>query len=75
MSITALQIAGMNYVTLCVLCSGKGEREQSYTIGCGMGSYSSVGCCDYCKGSGVRMKDGKDVPVSALAQIKERAVT
>ena len=65
---------------VCPLCDGKGEYEQRYTVGCGMGTYKSIGPCDYCKhpeghlyngmkGLGYRMKDGSTVSLSVINQI------
>lgn len=34
---------------LCEVCKGAGEYEQTYIVGCGGGSYRSVGRCDWCK--------------------------
>jgi hypothetical protein len=39
---------------LCVVCDGEGRYRQTYTAGCGMGSFQSMGDCDYCARSGVR---------------------
>jgi hypothetical protein len=38
----------------CEVCKGKGEYRQTYTAGCGFGSYRSMGKCGYCNGTGQR---------------------
>lgn len=74
-----------DYVTLCGVCDGKGVYEQTYTAGCGMGSYRSSGKCGYCGGVGLRYQFaetgyGRDnpIPISVIVQIlttRERAAT
>jgi len=41
----------------CTVCKGKGETEQVYTAGCGMGSYKSMGPCSWCNGIGLVLKN------------------
>ena len=36
----------------CEVCKGAGQYEQTYTIGCGMGSHQSLGKCAWCDGVG-----------------------
>lgn len=43
------------HIALCGICNGKGQYEQTYTAGCGMGSFRSVGRCDHCEGTGLRL--------------------
>ena len=64
-------------VEVCPICNGAGEYRQTYTAGCGMGTYRALGPCDYCKhpskfmkGLGYRMKDGGEVPLSVINQIE-----
>lgn len=64
------------YIEICPVCVGLGEYKQTYTAGCGMGTYRSVGPCSYCKnpnvfmrGLGYRMKDGSEVPLSVINQM------
>ena len=58
-------------VKVCWCCKGKGEYRQTYTAGCGMGSYSALGDCEYCKRTGYLYKStGKAVPPSVVTQIK-----
>lgn len=36
----------------CKVCKGEGKYRQTYTAGCGFGSFQSMGKCDYCNGTG-----------------------
>jgi hypothetical protein len=54
--------------TLCTVCDGEGKYEQTYTAGCGMGSYQSIGKCDWCDGHGLRMGD-KPAPYSVVNMV------
>lgn len=56
-------------VRLCGSCGGAGQYKQTYTAGCGGGSYQSMGPCDRCKSVGLRYHTGGDVPISVIAQI------
>lgn len=53
---------------LCVVCKGDGRYEQTYTIGCGMGTCRSMGKCDYCNGKGL-MQGNKPAPESVRNQV------
>lgn len=59
----------------CRVCKGKGEYEQTYTIGCGYGSYQSVGRCDYCGGTGKKKVEVEATPPSpsTASEVDERA--
>jgi hypothetical protein len=57
------------YVKKCYFCDGLGERQQTYTIGCDMGSHTMMGRCDHCGGLGLRMQDGGLPTISVLNQI------
>lgn len=43
------------HIRLCGCCGGTGEYEQLYNAGCGMGHYRSVGRCDWCNGTGLKL--------------------
>lgn len=65
------------YISRCGLCDGAGEYDQSYTAGCGMGRYHTLGPCHHCGGSyGIRGsgfvydETGKAVGDSVLAQLE-----
>lgn len=53
---------------LCEVCKGHGRYEQTYTVGCGMGSYLSMGRCGWCSGKGV-MQGREVAPESVINQI------
>jgi DnaJ-class molecular chaperone len=55
---------------LCEVCKGEGRYEQTYTIGCGMGTHKSMGCCDYCDGQGVTQQR-KPASASIINQIMQ----
>lgn len=67
------------YVRQCGVCSGHGVYKQTYTVGCGGGSYQSEGCCDWCHGIGLRIDEdsglphkirrAEDFPISIINQI------
>ncbi len=57
-------------VRLCGCCDGKGEYEQSYIVGCGGGSYRSMGPCNWCNEQGFVYKaTSEPVSSSVRAQI------
>ena len=64
------------YVEECPVCKGEGEYRQTYTAGCGNGSFMMTGPCSHCKhpdvfmkGLGYRMKDGSVVPPSVAVPL------
>ena len=59
---------------VCPVCKGAGEYRQTYTAGCGMGSYQSTGSCDWCEGEGVLM-NGKAASSSVINQIRVASST
>ncbi len=56
---------GLHYIKECEVCKGEGRYEQIYTVGCGMGSYKSMGPCDWCKQVGY-MDKRFNAPASAI---------
>lgn len=78
----APEITLPEYVEPCWACDGAGEREQSYTAGCGMGYYRTTGPCDHCRPRGSRHYNGQGyvyketgtpVPDSVLIQMGVRS--
>lgn len=68
-------IDGMDYLQKCFCCDGNGEYEQTYTVGCGGGTYRSTGRCDYCGGIGITLVNSPDkVSASVIAQIRTKAI-
>lgn len=65
-------IDGMDYVKPCYFCSGEGEYEQTYTVGCGGGYYRMKGGCDHCGGTGIMTINNTRVSKSVLKQIDTR---
>jgi hypothetical protein len=64
-------------VSLCRSCGGKGRYPQTYTAGCGGGTYTSMGECGHCAGVGLRYFNGNSVPLSVINQIlvaRQRAI-
>lgn len=66
-----------DYVEKCSWCNGTGQYEQTYTAGCGMGYFRSLGPCERCgkgdswKGVGYVYKaTGQPVGASVVAQIE-----
>jgi hypothetical protein len=57
------------YVHKCSWCDGAGQYRQTYTVGCGGGSYRTMGSCDNCDGIGLVYFDGGPVPPSVIDQI------
>lgn len=57
---------------ICGVCEGEGKYEQTYTQGCGMGSYRSKGMCDHCKGEGL-ISGGSPAPDSVINQVRQAA--
>lgn len=53
---------------ICYTCGGTGMYEQTYTAGCGMGYYRSMGRCERCKGI-LLLQDGKPASRSVINQI------
>lgn len=66
--VTADKLKLPEFVRVCPLCKGEGKTEQTYTAGCGMGSYRSMGACEYCKGWRFLSGD-KPITSSILNQI------
>lgn len=58
---------------ICPLCRGEGQREQTYTAGCGGGYYRSMGGCEYCDGTGLCQGAGFCCP--APASVREQVLT
>lgn len=59
------------YAEPCGVCEGSGEYPQTYTAGCGMGTYRHRGPCDYCRETGLLYRGTlKPPPDSVLEQIK-----
>jgi DnaJ-class molecular chaperone len=49
-----LKALGPDYnAVLCEVCKGMGRYEQTYTAGCGMGSYQTMGPCTWCNKTGL----------------------
>lgn len=44
------------HIAFCARCGGKGQYEQTYTVGCGGGYYRSMGSCSSCDGTGLVLK-------------------
>jgi DnaJ-class molecular chaperone len=65
-------IEGMDYLETCRMCAGEGAYNQTYTAGCGQGSFTMKGTCDHCGGTGIRTKHGGKVSRSHLNQIDTR---
>lgn len=65
-------IEGMDYLTTCPLCAGKGRYKQTYTAGCGQGYFTMEGPCDYCAETGIITINGGMVSRSHLMQIETR---
>ncbi len=59
---------------VCAACAGRGEREQTYTAGCGGGYYRSMGPCDSCEATGL-LQGGEAAPASVRAQVLIAAST
>lgn len=58
-----------NFVAeLCDVCKGRGEYEQTFTNGCGMGYSRMRSGCDYCDGTGM-LQGGKAAPASVREQV------
>jgi DnaJ-class molecular chaperone len=53
---------------ICWACHGRGEREQTFTAGCGGGYYKIHAGCDYCDGTGLLQGD-KPAPASVREQV------
>lgn len=53
---------------ICSICDGHGEREQTYTAGCGGGYFKSMGPCEYCEEHGL-LQNGKPAPISVVIQV------
>lgn len=53
---------------ICWGCDGRGEREETFTAGCGGGCYRSRTGCDYCDGTGLQQA-GKTAPASVREQV------
>lgn len=63
---------GANFVAeICGLCDGEGSYLQTYTAGCGMGTYRMTGRCDCCAGTGL-MQGRHGAPRSVLNQVLVR---
>jgi DnaJ-class molecular chaperone len=58
---------------LCEVCKGHGRYRQTYTAGCGFGSYESMGSCDYCHSKGLVHMHHRNVaaPESVYNQVIE----
>lgn len=70
---TGLKALGPNFeADICDGCNGVGKTLQNYTVGCGMGSYESMGPCPWCKGCGL-LQGSKPVPASVLNQVLNAA--
>ncbi len=55
---SGLQALGPNFsAEICTICDGAGQYVQTYTAGCGMGYYRSMGRCDWCAGKGLLQGD------------------
>lgn len=60
---------GPNFLaTICPICKGFGECQQRYTAGCGSGSYTTVGGCDYCGATGP-LQGNREAPDSVREQV------
>jgi hypothetical protein len=59
---------------ICPLCDGEGQRQQTYTRGCGMGYSTMVGGCDYCDGTGL-LQGTEPAPSSVRVQVLEAALS
>lgn len=57
-------------VQVCSVCNGQGKYEQTYIVGCGYGTYRSMGPCDWCNSTGFVYKGGDTVPASVVNQIR-----
>lgn len=57
--------------SVCFLCNGLGQHEQTYTAGCGGGYYKANGPCEACGSTGLRQGDGyrAPAPVSVIEQV------
>jgi len=57
--------------SVCFMCQGQGQYEQTYTAGCGGGYYKATGPCDCCGSTGLRQGDGysSPAPVSVIEQV------
>jgi hypothetical protein len=67
----------IGHVRKCGWCDGKGEYEQSYNYGCGLGRFKSMGPCQcrydgapgYLNGCGFVYEDGSHIPISVYNHI------
>lgn len=57
------------YLRRCGVCDGDGCYDQTFTAGCGMGSYKMVADCDYCHGAGIVYECGDPLTASVIAQL------
>ena len=72
--VRGLECLPANFIAaVCDICKGHGEYKQTYTAGCGMGSYRSTGGCDYCDGTGL-LQGSKPAPDSVRNQVIEAAI-
>lgn len=55
---------------VCWCCGGKGSYQQTYTAGCGMGTFRSDGDCEKCVGRGLLVANSA-APLSVLNQVLE----
>lgn len=55
---------------VCWCCGGNGSYKQTYTVGCGMGTYRSSGSCEKCVGRGLLVANSA-APLSVLNQVLE----
>lgn len=65
-----LELLGPFLASKCAVCEGAGQYVQWYTIGCGMGSYKTMGKCDRCDGTGMIIGDQPALE-SVVNQVRE----